>query len=137
MAATAEEWRAVEGYEGAYEVSDLGRVRRIERKAPDRNGVWKSRPGWDLNPWRTPGGRRKVGLSLSGKPRRESYVYRLVAQAFHPNPEGKPEVNHLNGKCHDDRAVNLEWATRRENMEHAIRLGSGARDVARPTPTRS
>ena len=50
-------------------------------------------------------------------------VHRLVATVFVPNPEGLPEVNHINGVKSDCRAVNLEWATRLANVRHAIDTG--------------
>lgn len=68
---------------------------------------------------------------LRGK-KRTYLVHRLIASAHIPNPEGKPQVNHLNGDKKDNRAVNLEWVTNQENTDHAMKTGLIPRGSDRP-----
>lgn len=115
-----EEWKAIVGQE-CYEVSNLGRVRRVAR---GRGAT----PGRILRPIFTGGSRGQyVKISLGRKGPR-CYVHRLVADAFcGPQPSVKHEVNHRNGDTRDNRAENLEWVTRGENNLHAYRhLGKQA-----------
>jgi hypothetical protein len=97
-----EQWKPIEGYPG-YEVSDQGNVKlkrgTITPGSLERNGYLR------------------VTLCADGKLRHFG-VHRLVAQAFIPNPENKPEVNHLAATT-DNRACVLEWVTERENVKHA------------------
>ncbi len=67
-------------------------------------------------------GYARVGISRQGQTRK-FMAHRLVAIAFVPNPEGKPEVNHINGNKLDNRVCNLEWVTSSENVMHSIRTG--------------
>lgn len=110
-----EVWKGI--YDG-YQVSNLGRVKSNKRKeekilAPQTNHL----------------GYAMVHLRVGGADVFEG-VHRLVAAAFIPNPDGKREVNHINGIKADNRAENLEWNTRAENLTHAYK--TGLRDNARP-----
>jgi hypothetical protein len=108
-----EEWRPVVGWEGFYEVSNLGRVRRSTPGSQTYAGrILKGR----LNAW----GYKAVRLYPGGK---WSLIARLTAQAFIPNPDGKPEVNHKNGTKTDNQVANLEWMTGSENVKHAFDTG--------------
>ena len=114
-----EEWRDVVGYEGLYQVSDQGRVKSLERKVPKWDGerTVKERI---LKPAVKPTGYVEVNLYTGGK-QKALTVHRLVCQAFHENPDNKPEVNHINEDKTDNRACNLEWSTRIENCNHGTR----------------
>jgi len=102
------------GYEKAYEVSNLGKIKSL--KKPHRNYEKI------LTPVVQGGGYLAVDLGDGIKIKRH-LVHRIVAKAFVPNTENKPQVNHINGIKSDNRSENLEWNTRSENQLHAIRTG--------------
>ena len=117
-----EEWRDVAGYEGLYQVSSEGRVKSLERKGCKRERI--------LKPIDDGRGYLRVDLYAGGK-RKRFKVHRLVCQAFHDNPDNKPQVNHINEDKTDNRACNLEWSTRIENCNHGTRNERSAKALSK------
>ena len=116
-----EQWRDIAGYEGKYLVSSEGRIKSVDRVTRYSDGRTALIPGKALKPFHNHGYLR-VNLSRENK-RKNMLVHRIVAEAFVPNPNGKPEVNHINGDKTDNKAANLEWVTGSENMKHAYKNG--------------
>ena len=104
-------WKDIIGYEGLYQVSSLGRVRSLDRY-DERNCF---RKGKVLSPGIKPDGYLVVVLSCNGK-HKTIKVHRLVAQAFIPNPDGLPQVNHKNEDKSNNRVENLEWCDAKYNI---------------------
>lgn len=115
---TKEIWKDIKDYEGLYQVSNLGRVKGLNRVT----NIGRRRPESIFTPGKCSHGYFRAGISKNAK-RRTFAVHRLVAQAFIPNPENKPEVNHINGIKTDNRVENLEWVDRFENVRHAWDTG--------------
>lgn len=113
-----EEWKDVVGYEGFYMVSNIGRVKslsfRNNQTTIKRELVLKQHLSWC--------GRILIDLSKDGV-RKRMTLHRLVAQAFIPNPEGLPQINHKDGNPKNCCVDNLEWCTASYNMKHAYRTG--------------
>lgn len=117
-----EEWRDIEGYEGYYKVSDLGRVMSLSRdvKYKARNKAQSLRKIKEriLKGVPDKDGYLLVQLSKDGKSKHFK-THRLVADAFLEKIEGKDFVNHKNGIKTDNRLKNLEWCSNKENLIHA------------------
>lgn len=112
-----EEWKDINGYEGYYQVSNLGRVKSL----PGQRGT-TYRKERILTKCLTRDGYEKVRLQHEGTDR-TARVHRLVAEAFIPNPDNKETVNHIDGNKLNNVVSNLEWVDRYEQMRHAYRLG--------------
>lgn len=113
-------WRDIKGYEGLYKVSNMGRVKSLERTFIDKIGRERYVKECFLKPGTDRGGYLRVGL-CDGEKRKTFKVHRLVCEAFHENPDNKPQVNHINEIKTDNRSCNLEWATARENSNFGTR----------------
>jgi len=114
-----EEWRDIVGYEGHYQVSNLGRIRGLDRTFL-RNGFLITVRGRILRPGTSRGCRGGycfVGLCNDGKVS-QLYIHRLVAQAFISNPDNLPCINHKNRNIHDNNVENLEWCTYQQNVTY-------------------
>lgn len=117
-----EVWKDIEGYEGKYKVSSLGKVKSLERYTSDTIGRKRKIKEKFLEPTKNIYGYYRVVLSKHGK--QKGYrVHRLVAKMFIENPQNLPQVNHINGKKTDNRVENLEWITNRDNVIHAYKNG--------------
>lgn len=104
-------WADIKGYEGHYQISNYGRAKSFKN---GRKIIL--RPLW------TNGGYLNFSICLNGKHKNFS-PHVLVAKAFIPNPENKPEVNHIDGDKFNCYVGNLEWSTRSENNKHAFKTG--------------
>lgn len=116
-----EEWRKIQGYEDDYEVSNLGRVRSVDRISHRIDSVDMFRAGKILSSHDNGRGYLIVNLYKHNKGKLH-YVHRLVAHAFIRNSNSFPVVDHINSVRDDNRATNLEWVSTEENNRRATKL---------------
>lgn len=116
-----EVWKDIEGFEGMYQISSLGRVKSLARK---RSFGCQTRicPEKIMTPKTKKSGYEFVMLYDRPCHYVCKHVHRLVATAFIPNPNHLKDVNHKNGRKEDNTIANLEWVTRSENLLHAYRV---------------
>lgn len=110
-------WKDIEGYEGLYQVSNMGRVRSLRR-----NIILKSKR--ETNEY------ERVVLSTNNIPKLYS-IHRLVAMAFIPNPNNYPIVNHKDEDRTNNRVDNLEWCTQKYNVNYGTGIAKRARSQSK------
>lgn len=111
-------WKDIEGYEGCYQVSNQGRVRSLDRQAISKRWV-RNIKGKILSASKNRDGYLIYQMSKDGVSRNIT-AHRLVAMSFINNKHGYKEINHLDENKENNKAENLEWTTRRLNMEHSV-----------------
>jgi hypothetical protein len=125
-----EQWKPIVGYEGVYEVSDLGRVRSLDRWV--RVGSGRRRTGVRYFSPSPSGASKKYKRVLLRNPDKQRPVHQLVLEAFvGPRPENC-EVRHLDGDPSNNRLDNLAWGTKAENQADKLRHGTILRGTANP-----
>ena len=112
-------WKDIVGYEGLYQVSNIGNIRSLDREVPFMKTKTFKRGNIKKQQAHTADIRyRQLALSKNGKVN-TFLVHRLVALAFLPKIENKDFVNHIDGNPSNNNVENLEWCTRSENLQHS------------------
>ena len=114
-------WRWISGYEGDYQESNYGRTKSFQYNEPRIMVPIMNQKGY-----------LRVKLHKNGVDKTYS-VHILVGRTFVPNPEGKPEINHIDGNKFNNFAENLKWSTRTENIRHAFETGLQKQGADYPT----
>lgn len=119
-------WKDIQGFEGSYQISNLGRVKSLERDIYTKDGVFQRHKRETIKTLKTNSdGYKGVTLTVNGIKTRTVTVHILVAEAFIPKPNDYEvfEVNHIDADRTNNIVTNLEWVTHQENINYAAELG--------------
>lgn len=111
-------WKDIPGFGNRYQISDAGRIRVKSYLRTNGYGYYWTKPKI-LEPFSANSNHQTIVLSFGNK-KKHLKIHRLVAMAFIPNPENKPEVDHINTNVFDNRVENLRWVTSKENKLNPI-----------------
>lgn len=121
-------WKDIEGYEGKYQISNFGRVKSLNYKRANCQKVLKE----------CVGSKGYLSACLCKNGIAKYYlIHRLVAKSFLDNPKKYPEINHLDGNKQNNKVNNLEWCTRKQNVEHSIKNKLRKSKYGKDNPTSS
>ena len=110
-------------YEGLYGITENGEVFSYPKVCSSKNGLWlKQNVVTNRKKRSKPRSFKAVGL-YKDKKRKVFQIHRVVAITYISNPKNKPDINHIDGDTFNNHVSNLEWTTKKENMEHALRTG--------------
>ena len=115
--------KPIKGFEGLYEVDTNGNIYSLLQTSSRRKRILKQ--------YQNEQGYLKVNLYDYNGHCKKQYVHRIVASAFIPNPENKPNVNHIDVNVKNNNVSNLEWCTQSENIKHAVKLGRHVNNIAK------
>lgn len=127
-----ETWKDIKGYEGLYQVSNMGRVKSLERTITRKNGRKFSVKERILKLRSDGRGYLQVVLCNGSGKIKNFKVHRLVCEAFHENPNNKPCVNHIDENKTNNAVSNLEWCTVAENNNHGTHNARMAKTKSKP-----
>lgn len=116
-----EVWKDIKGYEGLYKISNIGRIKSLGRLKTNGKNKYISHE-IILKPWVNAQGYLCAALWAKGKKVKTMLVHRLVAEAFIPNPNNYPYVNHMDENKQNPKAENLEWCTMEYNFKYGTAL---------------
>ena len=126
-----EVWKNISGYEGLYQVSNLGRVKSLDRGTRSGRGRY-ARKGQILKPYKNGSGYLRVDLYKNDGTKQRKTIHRLVCEAFLSNPNNLPEINHKDENKENNAVSNLEWCTPKQNCNYGTRTRRIAKKKLKP-----